>query len=109
MKKWKVTILPGAEDDLDGIYSYIATVLLEPVTAGRLVARIKKAILSLDEMPERHRLYEKEPWHSKGLRFFSVGNFIVFYHTTPEINKVFIDSVVYGGRDIDRVVKEIIM
>ena len=71
--------MPDAEEDIDRIYSYIAAVLLEPVTAGRLVARIKKAIRSLDDMPERYRLYEKEPWHTKGLRLFSVGNYINWY------------------------------
>ena len=28
------------------------------------------AIKLLDEMPLRHRLYDDEPWHSQGLRFF---------------------------------------
>ena len=109
MKKWRVIILPGAEEDISRIYSYIAAVLLEPVTAGRLVARIRKAIRSLDNMPERCRLYEKEPWRTKGLRLFPVGSYIIFYHTAPEIGTVFIDSVIYGGRDIDRAVEEILV
>jgi len=103
---WKVIILPGAEADIDGIYNYIAAVLMEPMTAGKLVARIKKAILSLDHIPERHRLYDNEPWRSKGLRMFPVGNYIVFFHMAPDISKVFIDSVIYGGRDIDAVLEE---
>ena len=27
------------------------------------------AIRKLDTMPNRNRLYEEEPWHSRGLRF----------------------------------------
>ena len=99
MKKWKVTILPDAETDIDELYVYIAKVLMEPVAAANLVVRIKKAIRSLEYMPERHRLYYDEPWHSKGLRVFPVGNFIVFFHI--DIDTVFIDSVLYGGRDIE--------
>ena len=106
MKEWKVYILPDAEDDIDKIYSYIAFVLLEPTTAQRLVSRIIKAIQSLEDMPERHRLYDKEPWRSKGVRLFSVGNYIVFYHTEPEKGFVFIDSVIYGARDINIIVEE---
>ena len=106
MKKWRVIILPSAGEDIDGIYTYIATVLMKPVTAVRLVTRFKKAILSLNNMPERYRLYDKEPWRSKGLRSFSVGNYIIFYHTAPKSNTVFIDSVIYGGRDLDRVIEE---
>ena len=109
MKKWKVVILPDAESDIEMIYLYIAAALTEPVTAGRLVLRIKKAIRGLSTMPERHRLYDKEPWHSKGLRWFPVGNYIIFYHTASETDTVFIDGVVYGGSDIDRFVGEMPM
>lgn len=27
-----------------------------------------KSILKLDPMPERFKMYEREPWHSRGLR-----------------------------------------
>jgi len=106
VKKWTVKILPDAEDDIEDIYIHIANELLEPITAANLIARIKKAIFKLDHMPERFRLYEKEPWHSKGLRLFSVGNYIVFYHIIPESNTVYIDAVIYGARDLDVALEE---
>ena len=109
MKKWKVVILPAAEENIGYIYSYIATVLMEPMVAGRLVARIKKAIHSLENMPERYRLYDKVPLRSKGLRLVPVGNYIVFYHTAQEVGKVFIDGVIYGGRDLDETVSEMMI
>ncbi|MEG3072496.1 MAG: hypothetical protein RQM92_18180 [Candidatus Syntrophopropionicum ammoniitolerans] len=37
------------------------------------------AINGLDEMPLRHKLYQNEPWHSKGLRVLPVDNYLVFY------------------------------
>ena len=103
MKKWRITTLPDAEADIEGIYRYISTTLFEPAIAGNFVARIRKAISSLSQMPERHRLYFNEPWRSKGLRVFPVGNYIVFYHTAPDACTVFIDAVIYGGRDIDEI------
>ena len=109
MRKWKVVILPAAEEDIGEIYSYIATVLMEPMVAGKLVVRIKKTIFSLENMPERYRLYDKEPLRSKGLRLVSVGNYIVFYHTAQDIGKVFIDGVIYGGRDLDEAVSEMMI
>ena len=45
------------------------------------------AIRKLDTMPNRNRLYEEEPWHSRGLRFFPVGNYLVFYKTDDEEEK----------------------
>ena len=98
--------MPDAESDIGEIYDYIAKVIMEPVVAGNVIARIRKAIRSLDNMPERHRLYNNEPWQSKGLRMFPVGNFIVFYHTAPDNDTVFINSVLYGGRNIDAVLGE---
>jgi len=94
------------EDDIEDIYIHIATELLEPVTAANIITRIKKVIFKLDHMPERFRLFDKEPWRSKGLRLFSVGNYIIFYHIVPDVNTVYIDAVIYGARDLDTVLED---
>ena len=65
--KYKIVLTRQADTDLRGIYEHIAFVLLEPVIAAGQLERIEKGILSLDEMPERFRVFEKEPWHSRGL------------------------------------------
>ena len=59
--KYKVILTKQADTDLRSIYEYIAFTLLEPETAARQLDRIEKSILSLDEMPERFRVFEKEP------------------------------------------------
>ena len=102
MKTWAVIILPGAEADIRRIYDYISATLLEPTIAGRFIERVKKAIQSLDTMPERYRLYDKKPWRSKGLRLFSVGSYVVFYHVAQEVDVVYVDAVLYGARDLER-------
>ena len=106
MKKWAVIILPDAEDDIEEIYNHIAAELFEPVIAANLITRIKRAIFRLEHMPERFRLYDKEPWRSKGLRLFSVGNYIIFYHIIPDTNTVYIDAVIYGARDLGTVLDD---
>ena len=53
-----------------GIYEYIAFTLNVPEVAAGQLDRIDRAVMSLDEMPERFRLYEKEPWFSRGFRQF---------------------------------------
>ena len=63
-----------AEEDLRGIFEYIAFELLSPENAGKQLERLEKQILSLNEMPERFPRYGKEPWHSRGLRFVAVDN-----------------------------------
>ena len=58
---YKVETSLQAEEDLRGIFEYIAFELLSPENAGRQLERLEKQILSLNEMPERFSKYGKEP------------------------------------------------
>ena len=59
---WKVEYTEEARQDLRNIHDYIANVLLEPVIAEGQTNRIMDAVDSLDSMPFRCSLYDKEPW-----------------------------------------------
>lgn len=54
-------------------------------------------------MPESFRLYEKEPWKSRGLRFFSVDNYIVFYIVNNDAKEVNVLRVLYGRMDFSKI------
>jgi len=99
---WDVKYTNRADLDLQGIYEYIAFELKEPVTAKNQSHRIMDVVDTLDELPLRHRLYDKEPWHSRGLRVMPVDNFVVFYLPVESRNTVAIIRIMYGGRDVDR-------
>ncbi|MCM1466004.1 MAG: type II toxin-antitoxin system RelE/ParE family toxin [Bacteroidales bacterium] len=77
-----------------------------PETAARQVGRIMEGIHSLSEMPMRYRLYDDEPWHSQGMRFFPVDNYLVFYLPEEMENTVYIVRIMYGGRDVRRQLKD---
>lgn len=100
--KWKIVYSAQARQDLRNIYEYIAFNFLMPETATKQVQRIMNEIRSLDEMPLRFRLYDREPWYSQGLRFFSVNNYLVFYLPDENHNIVNIVRIMYSGRDIDK-------
>ncbi len=76
---WKINYTRHAREDLKAIYEYLAFELLVPDTAGRQSDRIMKAVRTLDNMPERYKVYEEEPWKSQNLRYFPVDNDLVFY------------------------------
>lgn len=97
--KFKIHVTSQAENDLRSIYEYIAFTLIEPHIALKLLTRIEAGILSLDEMPDRFRVYEIEPWASLGLRQMVVENFIVFYTSNHQDHSVNIIRILYGGRD----------
>ncbi len=105
---WKIKYSSKAQYDLDIIYEYIAIALLEPDVAKNLVKLIIKEIRSLSFMPERHRLYNEEPWKSRGLRFFSVKKYLIFYLPVEADKTVYIVRIMYSGRDISNQLNRII-
>ena len=99
---YEVIISSQAEEDLRGIYEYIAFELRSPQNAAGQLDRLEKNILSLDTMPNRYRAYDREPWHSRGLRVLPVDNFVVLYIPDEDRRTVTVVRVMYGGRDIDK-------
>lgn len=91
-----------AREDIQSIYEYIAFRLLSPDTAAAQIHRIYKTVRSLGEMPMRFRLYEDEPWHSKGLRVAPINNYLILYLPNEETDIVHIVRIIYGGRDLTR-------
>ena len=102
MKKWNITVTPEFRNDIRNIHAYISGELFEPASANNVTDRILKAVASLSELPLRFPLYEKEPWHSRGLRKMSVGNYVVFYLTNEESSTVIVLHVFYAGRNIEK-------
>ena len=78
--KYEIEISEQADKDLRNIYEYI---------------------LSLDTMPEKYRIYDKEPWKSRGLHILPVDNYVVLYIPDIETKVVTILRIMYSGRDID--------
>ena len=98
---YSVKISEKAESDLKEIFEYVAFELLSVQTAFDLLERLEKSILNLNQMPNRHIAYEKEPWKSRGLRIMPVGNYIVLYIVDEESAVVNIVRVMYGGREFE--------
>ncbi len=99
---YEASISKKTEEDLRGIYEYIAFDLQAPEAAEGQLTRIEGCILSLEEMPERFRRYEKEPWKSRGLRTVPVDNFCIFYIPDEEKRLFTVVRVMHQGRDVDR-------
>ena len=95
-----------ARQDLRDIYDYIAFTLLAPDAARNTTERILEAARGLQNMPERNPLYKEEPWHSLGVRFVPVKNYIVFYTVNADTDTVSIARIMYGARDLSRQLEE---
>ena len=97
---YRVILSNQADEDIRGIYEYIAYDLQSQQNAIGQLDRLEKEILNLDEMPERFGVYKQEPWRSRNLRVMPVDNYLVFYIPDHEKQTVNIIRVMYGGRDI---------
>ncbi len=104
--KYEVVTTAQAVADLRAIFEYIAYKLLAGENAIKQLDRLEEAILSLDEMPERYQLYDKEPWRERNLRIMPVDNYLVFYIPQEEDKTVTVIRVMYGRRDIDAQLKQ---
>lgn len=107
MSQWKVKLSPEFKQEVRELYSYVANALLVPETALKQVDKILNAVESLAEMPQRHPLYEREPWKTRGLRKLVIDNFIVFYLTNEKTKDVAVLHVFYGGRNITSLLEEL--
>ena len=99
---WIINYTATAKKDLQNIIDYISFDLREPDIAKRQVGRIMKQIRLLDNMPKRFKVYDEEPFKSRGLRYYNVDNFEIFYLVNQETNTVFIVRIIYGGRDVKK-------
>ena len=105
MNEWKVVLTPEFKQEFRNIYAYIAEVLIVLETAKKQVGRILDQVENLGEMPHKFSLVEKEPWRSRGLRKLVVDNYIVFYLPNEKTKEVIVFHVLYGGRNIDELLK----
>ena len=60
---YEIKITDQADNDIRNIYEYIAYELQSPENANAQLDRIEKCIMSLHDMPERHRFYDIESYH----------------------------------------------
>ena len=104
----KIVYTVKARQDLVDIYHYIAFELLAPGSAQNTTDRIMEAVRNLATMPERNPLFKEEPWHSMGVRFIPVKNYLVFYVVNTDDDVVSVSRIMYGGRDIRRQLDETI-
>ena len=98
MGKRIVEITQTALGDMEGIYDYIADVLLAPENAMGQYNRIADAILTLDSNPERCLVFEVEPERSWRMRRMVIDNYLVCYIVDPD--KVTVTDVLYGASNV---------
>ena len=99
---YSIVLTENAQTDLSAIFRYVAVELQSVQNANAQLSRIEKAIASLDQMPERYRVFDRKKWHERNMRIMPVDNYLVFYVPAHDDLTVTVMRILYGGRDIDR-------
>ena len=73
---------------MEDMYTYIAFRLHAPENALRQYQRIADQILKLEYMPERFKILDEEPEHSKSIRRMIVDNYSVLFVIQDDFVKV---------------------
>ena len=102
--KYIVSLTEKANKDIAEIFEYISNNLCEKEIAVNIIDLLEKNIRSLDEMPGRYKLYEAEPWKSRGLHVMPVKKYLVFYLIDSEAKSVNVIRVIYGSRDYENLI-----
>lgn len=98
---WEIKYSELAIADLGEIYEYIYYELSAPISAKRIVNKIRKEIADLGEMPYAFRRYRKEPWKSRNMRCMNVDNYLVFYIPDEDEQAVFVLRIIHGSADYE--------
>ena len=103
---YTVRITTPAQNEMRGIYRYIAEDLQTPVAAGRRISLIDEKIQSLKENPNRVPLVRDEYLASRGYRMIAAKNHLVFFIIREQAEAVSVMRVLYGRRDWLRILKK---
>lgn len=98
MDKYKVKISPRAIRELDSIYAYIANDKLAPENARGQVERIKRAILTLEKLPQSHQERSEGRYAGKGYRQLLMDHYIAVFRIDEAGKTVYVITIQYQGR-----------
>jgi len=97
--KYEVILTAKAKKELYDIYNYISKTLIEEKIAKKIISKIEKDILRLEDMPESCSKIKGCKFNNIEYRKLIIKNYVAIYRVDIEQHKVYIVRIVYGGRN----------
>ena len=95
-----------AENDLDGIVSYIALELANPTAAANFIDKLLSGISGICHFPESGSVVINDYLPSFGVRKIVVNNYIVYYLPNHDEKMITVLRIVYGRRNMDEILSQ---
>ncbi|MBP5568853.1 MAG: type II toxin-antitoxin system RelE/ParE family toxin [Treponema sp.] len=88
MKKYKLSYLPIALEDLGSIVDYICNVLQNPIAAENILNKIESAIIERLDMCESFPIWESTRNRLHPYRRINAGNYTIWYVVIDNVMEV---------------------
>lgn len=98
----RVVFSAAAEQDLDGLYSYISNELQNPIAARNLATKLLRRTQSLATFPEMGPGLENIDRRLGDYRYLLVDNYLVIYKVTDQASVV---RILYARSDYVQVLQ----
>jgi len=96
--KYRLKIVPKAEEDLNDIFYYIALELNNKSAAEKLINQFSNKVLRLQDFPFSCSVVEDPFLKDKGYRKLIIDNYIVFYIVNEAEQQVVVMRVLYSRK-----------
>ena len=96
-----------ANEDLDEILNYFSNELSSPMAAKNFFVHIFESLDRLCLFPESCPLVDNEFIKRKDIRKSVIDNYILYYIYDKENSLIIVLRIVYGRRDINKILKSI--
>ena len=103
---YKVRLTNAAKRDLINATEYIECVLLNPQAADDLVNETETKLSELAYFPEKYAIVDDDVLKVWGIRYVSVGNYLIIYFLSEQENTVQIIRFLYKKRNWISIIKE---
>lgn len=101
-KRYKLSILPLFEDDLNEIVDYITYRLRNPTAAEHLVDEVERAIEERLDCAESFEPYHSSRERKRPYYRIQVKNFTIFYVVVGDTMEV--RRIIYSRRDLNHLI-----
>lgn len=97
--KYKIIILPIAQEEFDNIYKYIYKELFATNAAINLKIKIQEKIKNLENNPRMYAKIKKKDNLDREYRKIIIKNYIALYTIDEERKTIYIAHCYYNARD----------
>ena len=100
--RFKVIVMPSAEEDIKGIIRYISADLQNPKAALEHFELFNEALKSLEMMSKRNPISKLDVLRQRHLRLLPMGNYDAIYRVFEDSSTVEVYRVLYGRMDLEK-------